>query len=218
MTTTDLPPYARVRQAKRARYDAPAVHAILDAGLVAHVGFIADGRPMVIPMAYGRDGDMLYIHGASTTRIIRDVAEGFPLCLTVSMVDGIVAARSAFHHSVNYRSVVVHGQAHHVTDPDGHDHALKVITEHLLPGRWAEVRPMLAKERKATGVLAMRIDTAATKTRTGGPVDDAADYDLPIWAGVIPVVTALGRPVDDNRVVEGPPCPPSLDAARPRFL
>ncbi|MCJ8355564.1 pyridoxamine 5'-phosphate oxidase family protein [Novacetimonas hansenii] len=158
------------------------------------------------------------MHGASTTRIIRDVAEGFPLCLTVSMVDGIVAARSAFHHSVNYRSVVMHGQAHHVTDPDGHDHALKVITEHLLPGRWAEVRPMLAKERKATGVLAMRIDTAAAKTRTGGPVDDAADYDLSIWAGVIPVVTALGRPADDNRVVEGTPCPPSLDAARHRFL
>lgn len=220
-----LPPYAVARQGRRARYDAASVHAILDAGLVAHVGFVADGRPMVIPMAYGRDGDTLFIHGATTTRIIRgvaedvaeDVAKDVQVCLTVTLIDGIVAARSAFHHSVNYRSVVVHGAARHVTDPAEHDHALRVITEHLLPGRWDEVRPMLAKERKATGVLAVRIAAASAKIRTGGPVDDDADYALPVWAGVLPVTTAIGRPIDDGRVAEDTPPPPSLAAARRKF-
>jgi nitroimidazol reductase NimA-like FMN-containing flavoprotein (pyridoxamine 5'-phosphate oxidase superfamily) len=213
----DLPRYAIARQQKRACYDAATVHAILDQGLVAHVGFVAADRPMVMPMAYGRDGDTLFIHGASTTRIIRGVEDGFPVCLTVTLVDGIVVARSAFHHSMNYRSVVVHGTARHVTDPAEHDHALRVITEHLLPGRWDEVRPMLAKERKATGVLALPIEAASAKVREGAPVDDEEDYALPVWAGVLPVTTAIGRPVDDNRLVDGTPLPASLAAARRRF-
>jgi nitroimidazol reductase NimA-like FMN-containing flavoprotein (pyridoxamine 5'-phosphate oxidase superfamily) len=214
---SDLPPYAIARQKKRARYDEESVHAILDHGLVAHVGFVAAERPMVIPMAYGRDGSTLFIHGASTTRIIKGVAEGCPVCLTVTLIDGIVAARSAFHHSMNYRSVVVHGNARHVTDAGEHEHALRVITEHLLPGRWDEVRPMLSKERKATGVLALTIDAASVKMRDGGPIDDDDDYGLPIWAGIVPVTTALGQAVDDNRNVEGTPFPDSLAAARRKF-
>lgn len=213
----DLPPYSVARQAKRALYDASTIHAILDAGLVAHVGFVVDGRPMTIPMAYGREGDTLYLHGANTTRIIKGIEEGFPVCVTVTLVDGIVVARSAFHHSMNYRSVLVHGEARHVTDADAHDRALKIITEHLLPGRWDEVRPVLLKERKATGVLAVPITAASAKVRQGGPIDDDADYTLPIWAGVIPVVTALGRPVDDNCVAAGAQLPQSLAAARQKF-
>ena len=213
-----LPPYAIARQQQRARYDEATVHAILDKGLVAHVGFVADGRPMVMPMAYGREGGTLFIHGASKTRIIRDNHAGVPVCVTVTLVDGIVAARSAFHHSVNYRSVVVHGEARPLTDPDEHDHALRVITEHLLPGRWQEVRPMLKKERKATGVLALAIDAASAKVRAGGPIDDDEDYALPIWAGVVPVTTALGQPVDDNRVPPEAPFPASLAAARRKFI
>jgi len=215
--SADLPRYAIARQQKRACYDTATVHAILDQGLVAHVGFVAADRPMVMPMAYGRDGDILFIHGASTTRIIRGVEDGFPACLTVTLVDGIVVARSAFHHSMNYRSAVVHGTARHVTDPAEHDHALRVITEHLLPGRWDEVRPMLAKERKATGVLALPIEAASAKVRDGAPVDDEEDYALPVWAGVLPVTSAIGHPVDDNRLVDGTPLPASLAAARRRF-
>jgi len=212
-----LPPYAIARQSKRALYDEPTIHAILDAGLVAHVGFTAQDRPMVMPMAYGRDGNTLFIHGASTTRIIKNIDEGFPVCITVTHVDGIVVARSAFHHSMNYRCAVIHGQARHITDPDEHDHALKIITEHLLPGRWNEVRPMLTKERKATGVLAVSMNAVSSKIRAAPPVDDAEDYALPIWAGVIPVTTALGRPLDDNRLAENTPLPASLEAARRKF-
>ena len=214
---TTPPPYAIARQKRRARYDEATIHAILDAGLVAHVGFIAGERPMVMPMAYGRDGDTLFIHGASTTRIIKDVRQGIPVCLTVTLVDGIVAARSAFHHSMNYRSVVVHGSARHVGDPHEHEHALRVITEHLLPGRWGEVRPILPKERKATGVLALSIEAASAKVRESGPIDEAADYALPIWAGVIPVTTALGRPIDDGRRAPETSIPASFAAARRKF-
>lgn len=214
--TPALPRYAIARQQRRACYDEATIHAILDQGLVAHVGFLAAERPMVMPMAYGRDGGTLFIHGASTTRIIRG-NPGFPVCLTVTLVDGIVVARSAFHHSMNYRSAVVHGTARPVTDLDEHDHALRVITEHLLPGRWDEVRPMLAKERKATVVLALPIEAASAKVRDGAPIDDDDDYVLPIWAGVLPVTTAVGRPVDDNRLVAGTPLPGSLAAARRRF-
>jgi uncharacterized protein len=216
--TDGLPSYAIARQSRRALYDEATVHAILDHGLVAHVGFLAAERPMVIPMVYGRDGDILYIHGASTTRIIKDVPEGLPVCLTVTHIDGIVAARSAFHHSMNFRSAVVHGRARHVTDLDERERAMKLITEHLLPGRYAEVRPMLAKERKATGVLALTIEAASAKVRNGSPVDDDEDYALPVWAGVIPITTALGQPIDDNRVPSTAPYPSSLEAARRKFI
>ncbi len=217
MPASTTPPYAIARQKRRARYDEATIYAILDAGLVAHVGFIASERPMVMPMAYGRDGDTLFIHGASTTRIIKEVPERMPVCLTVTLVDGIVAARSAFHHSMNYRSVVVHGSARPVDNPEEHEQALRVITEHLLPGRWDEVRPILPKERKATGVLALSIEAASVKVREGGPIDEATDYALPIWAGVIPVTTALGRPIDDGRRAPGTGIPASFAAARLKF-
>ena len=158
----------RAHNGKRARYDEKTIHDILDKGLVAHVGFIVGGRPVVMPMAYAREGDVLYLHGASKTRIVRATPQE-PVCVTVTLIDGLVAARSGFHHSVNYRSGVVHGTARAVTDADEHDHALQLITEHLLPGRYEEIRPMTAQERKATGVIALTIEAASAKVRDGGP-------------------------------------------------
>lgn len=214
---SDLPAYAVARQRKRARYDAATIQAILDRGIAAHVGFVADGRPMVIPMAYARDGDSLYIHGASTTRIIEGLADGDPVCLTVTLIDGIVAARSAFNHSVNYRSVVVHGAVRHVVDRDEHDRALRLITEHLLPGRWDEIRPMLEKERRATGVIALAIEAASAKVRTGGPIDDEGDYALGVWGGVLPLTPVFGAPESDGRGPASDRVPASLAAAVKKF-
>lgn len=210
---TAQPRFNRVRNAKRAAYDEAAVHAILDAGLVAHVGFVAEGRPMVIPMAYARGPGCLWLHGASKARIVR-LAAGAPVSATVTILDGIVAARSGMHHSVNYRSAVLHGHGRAVTDPDEFEAALQAVTEHLLPGRYAEVRTMTAQERKATGVFALTIEAASAKMRSGPPVDDPADHALGLWGGVVPVVTALGRGVPDAHTPEGLAEPPSVAAAR----
>ena len=207
------PRYARARKPKGPS-DAAAVHAILDAGLVAHVGFVAEDRPMVIPMAYARLGDALYLHGASKARIAR--LDGAAVCLTVTTLTGIVAARSGFHHSVNYRSAVVHGQARKVEGAEM-DAALDAITDHLLPGRSAEIRPMSAQERKATGVVAVDVLHMTAKTRTGPPVDDAADLDDGRWGGVLPITTGLGIGVADGYTPAGTPEPASLAAARRRF-
>jgi len=217
MTVLTPPPYAKARNAKRARYDEETIHAILDSGLVGHVGFIADGRPMVMPMAYARSGQTVYLHGASKARIVAMHADGDPLAMTVTLLDGIVAARSAFHHSVNYRSATVHGSARLVTDLGEIEEALKLTTEHLLPLRWGEVRPMLDKERKGTGVVALEIEAASAKVRQGAPVDDEDDHALPIWAGVIPVVTGLGAPVGDGKTPGAVPPPPSVHLARKKF-
>ena len=214
----NLPPYAIARQGKRAHYDEASVHAVLDQGLVGHLGFIADGRPMVIPLAYARLGSTLYLHGASKTRFVTLCRDASPLCLTVTLIDGIVAARSAFHHSVNYRSVVVHGVARSVDDADEHDRALQRITEHLLPGRIAEVRPISVKERKATGIVALEIEAASVKIRTGPPVDEPEDLTLGLWAGIVPVTTALGRGVPDNYSPDGAPEPASIAEARAKFI
>ncbi|NHN88077.1 pyridoxamine 5'-phosphate oxidase family protein [Acetobacter conturbans] len=208
------PDYARARQQKRVHYDEETIHDILDTGLMGHVGFSADDRPMVIPMAYARVGSTIYLHGASKTRIAR--LDGVPMCLTVTHLTGIVAARSAFHHSVNYRSAVVHGTARHV-DGEEFDTALNAITEHLLPGRIAEVRAMSALERKATGVVALDIEHASAKIRTGPPVDDEDDLDLGLWAGVIPITTALGTGVQDAHTPAEVGAPPSVTAARRKF-
>lgn len=208
------PDYARARQSKRVSYDEATIHDILDTGLVGHVGFIAENRPMVIPMAYARVGSTIYLHGASKTRIA--LLHDAPLSMTVTHLTGIVAARSAFHHSVNYRSAVVHGTARAVTGEE-FDQALNAITEHLLPGRIAELRPMSALERKATGVIALDIDHASAKIRTGPPVDDEDDLDLGLWGGVIPVVTALGTPVQDGHTPEDSILPASIPAARRKF-
>jgi uncharacterized protein len=213
---TIQPKFNKVRNARRAAYDTEAIHAILDAGLVGHVGFVAEGRPMVIPMAYARGETCLYLHGASKTRIVT-LGAGATLCLTVTLIDGIVVARSGFHHSVNYRSAVVHGHGRLVTDEAERDEALDAITEHLLPGRLAEIRPMNAQERKATGVLALEVEAASTKVRTGPPIEDEAHRALGLWGGVLPVVTALGRGVPDDATPPGLPEPASLAAARRRF-
>ncbi len=209
-----LPAYARARQPKRARYDEETIHGILDTGLVGHVGFVADGRPMVIPMAYARVGGTLYLHGASKTRVAR--LDAVPMCMTVTQLTGIVAARSGMHHSVNYRSAVVHGTAR-LVDGEEFDTALEAITDHLLPGRTAEIRPMTAQERKATGVVALDIDHASAKVRTGPPVDDEEDHALGLWAGVVPVTTALGTGVKDAYTPEGVAEPASITAARREF-
>jgi len=212
---TEIPKHAKVRVSKRAHYDRETVHAILDVGLVAHVGFVMDERPMVIPMAYSRDGDTLYIHGAKAARIIKK-NKSVPACLTVTHIDGLVVARSAFHHSVNYRSVVVHGQLRDVTDVDEKEKALVLVTNHLLPGRWDEVRPMNKKEFGATGVLALDIEAASAKIRTGPPVDDDEDYELPIWAGVLEASQSLGGvTVDPKNIADQEP--PSLELARRKF-
>lgn len=211
------PDYARARQPRRAHYDAASVHAILDTGLVGHVGFIADGRPMVMPMAYARHESTIYLHGASKTRIVALHEDGAPITMTVTQLDGIVAARSGFHHSMNYRAAVVHGHTRLVTGMDETELALKLVTEHLLPGRWDEVRPMLPKERKATGVLALEIEAASAKIRQGPPDDDAEDYALPIWAGVVPIVTATGQPIGDGLYPGELAAPASTARARQKF-
>lgn len=208
------PSYAKARQAKRAIYDEAVVHSILDEGLVGHVGFVDEGRPMVIPMAYARVGQVVYLHGASKTRIAR--LDGVPVCLEVTKLTGIVAARSGFNHSVNYQSAVVHGAARRVTG-DELDMALDAILDHLLPGRSGEVRPMSAQERKATGVVALDIEHAGAKVRTGPPVDDDEDLGLPIWAGVVPVTTTLGEGVRDGYTPGDLVEAGSVAAARKKF-
>ena len=212
---TDIPKHAKIRVNKRAHYDRETVHAILDCGLVAHVGFVMDGRPMVIPMAYARDGDTLYVHGAKAARIIKH-NKSVTACLTVTHIDGLVVARSAFHHSVNYRSAVIHGQLRDVTDPIEKEKALILVTNHLLPGRWDEVRPMNKKEFGATGVLALEIEAASAKIRTGPPVDDEADYQLPVWAGILPIQTKIGEAYDDGKI-GGAAYPQSLSLAKSKF-
>lgn len=193
------------RNAKRAAYDREVVHAILDEGLVAHVGFVADGQPFVIPMAYARVGETLYLHGAAAGRLMRALAGGVEACLTVTHLDGLVLARSAFHHSMNYRSVVVFGQASIVEDESAKRDALQALTEHLTPGRWEVARPPSAAEIAGTLVLALPITEASAKVRAGGPLDDEADYALPVWAGVVPLRLTMAAPVPDERLVEGIP-------------
>lgn len=217
MTPDPLPAFARARNAKRAHYDAATVHAILDTGLVGHLSFVAEGRPMTVPLAYARDGQRLYLHGASKTRFVKLCRDAAPLCFVVTNIDGIVAARSAFHHSVNYRCAIVHGHARAVDDANEHQHALRLITEHLLPGRYSEVRPDLPQEIKATGVVALEIEAASAKVRAGGPIDDETDVDLGLWGGVVPVVTGLGRGIADGYTPDGLAEPASLAAARRKF-
>ena len=210
-------PYSKVRVRNRAHYDRETIFSILDAGLVAHVGFVLDERPMVIPMIYARSGETLYIHGAKASRIIKKPAEQAPACLTVTHVDGIVVARSAFHHSMNYRSVVVHGHVHALSDADEKQQALIALTNHSLPGRWDEVRPMTDKEFRATGVLAFDIETASAKIRQGPPIDEEEDYALPIWAGVLPTHQVAASLEPDPRNLEGIEPPESVRMAIKQF-
>jgi nitroimidazol reductase NimA-like FMN-containing flavoprotein (pyridoxamine 5'-phosphate oxidase superfamily) len=207
VTTTPLPPPPEPpvpppsaastvrRTADRARYDEAAVHAVLDAGFVAHVG-IADGdEPTVIPMVYGRQGDRLLLHGSVASRLMRHGAVGFPVCVAVTHVDGLVLARSAFHHSVNYRSVVIRGVATRVTDPDALAEGFALLVEHATPGRSAEVRAPDRSETRQTLLLEVPLDDASVKVRTGPPIDEDADLDLPVWAGVVPLPVVPGPPI-----------------------
>lgn len=186
----------QVRRApERGTDDVEVVRAILDAGLVAHLGYVVDGRPVVIPTLYGRDGDALVLHGSAASRAMRHGAAGLPVCATITLVDGLVLARSAMHQSANYRSVVVHGDATEVTDADAKTAALRVLTEHVAPGRWAEIRPPDERELRATTVLRLPLTHAVAKVRAHGVVDDAEDLDRPVWAGVVPLTTTLGTPL-----------------------
>ena len=205
-------PLNKVRRPDRATYDKAAVHAVLDEGLVAHVGFIDYERPVVVPMVYGRVGDLFYLHGARAARFAKAMGAGVPVCVTVTLTDGIVVGRSAFHCSMNYRSVVLHGEARLVSDMAEAERALAAVTDHLLPGRWAESRPMIEKELRATAVLRVEIEAASLKARSGPPVDEPEDYELPIWAGVIPLRTAAGKPEDDGRLNDGVEIPASVQA------
>jgi hypothetical protein len=213
----DLPGYAKIRQMNRGSYDKDLAYEILDAGLVAHCGFIHEGRPMVIPMAYARIGNKIYIHGASTTRIIKDNEDGVPASLEVTLLDGLVFGRSAFHHSMNFRCAIVHGTARLVNGLEEKHSALAAITDHMAPGRWDECREMLPKELKGTGVLVLEAEHVSTKVRACGPVDDPVDIGTDLWAGVVPVATALGQPFTAADVPDGIKPPASIQAAKRKF-
>jgi nitroimidazol reductase NimA-like FMN-containing flavoprotein (pyridoxamine 5'-phosphate oxidase superfamily) len=187
----------------RGKYDAETVHKILDEGFVCHVGFVVDGQPFVIPTNYARVGDTVYLHGSSASRMLKTLAGGVQLCVTVTLVDGLVLARSAFHHSVNYRSVVMLGKATLVEDPDEKMRALEAFTEHIVRGRWKDIRPPTELELKATTVLVMPLEEVSAKVRVGPPKDDAEDYSLPIWAGVLPLHTTPSAPVNDPKLLPG---------------
>jgi uncharacterized protein len=198
------------RLPKRGKYDRETVHAILDAGFVCHVGFSVDGQPYVIPTNYGRSGEIVYLHGSAASRMLRTLSEGVPVSVTVTHVDGVVLARSAFHHSVNYRSVVILGTARLVEDPAEKMVALRVFTEHVMKGRWDDVRQPTEQELKATTVLALPLEEVSAKVRAGGPIDDEADYTLPVWAGVLPLETSVKEPVPDPQRKSDQPIPPYL--------
>ena len=195
------------RLKKRAVYDKAVVHAILDEGFICHVGFVVETQPYVIPTIYARHDETLYFHGAVASRTLKTVATGVDVCLTVTLMDGMVLARSAFHHSMNYRSVVVLGNARLVQDPEERMLALQVITDHAVPGRWDEVRGPNELEMKQTSVLALPLEEVSAKVRSGPPVDDDEDYSLPVWAGVVPIETHVTKPLDDGRVLPGVTAP-----------
>jgi uncharacterized protein len=202
------------RLPNRGSYDAEAIHAVLDAAFLAHVGFQVNGQPLVIPTLYGREVDKLYLHGSAASRMLRELEIGVPACVCVTIVDGLVLARSAFHHSMNYRSVVAFGTARKIEEPEQKTRALRIISEHLIAGRWDDVRKPTAKELKATAVLEFSIQEASAKIRTGPPVDDEEDYTLPVWAGVLPLRLEEQAPVPDPRLAEGAVVPQYVVRAR----
>lgn len=195
------------RLPKRGKYDAETVYKILDEAFVCHVGFVVDGQPYVIPTNFGRVGDTLYLHGSAASRMLRSLSAGIPVCVTVTLIDGLVLARSAFHHSVNYRSVVILGTAKLVEDPNEKMEALRLFTEHIMKGRWDEIRWPNEQEMKGTTVLSLKLEEVSAKVRVGGPVDDEEDYAMPVWAGVLPLAQTTGAPVPDERLKQGTPVP-----------
>jgi nitroimidazol reductase NimA-like FMN-containing flavoprotein (pyridoxamine 5'-phosphate oxidase superfamily) len=207
------PPTSRVRVKRlpeRGRYERPLIDEILDEALICHVGFVVDGQPYVIPTIHARDGDTLYLHGSNASRMLRSLKTAIPACVTASIVDGLVLARSVFHHSINYRSVVVLGEAGAVEDDAEKIRALRAVVEHVAPGRWEEARSPNAAELKQTTVLRMGLDEASAKVRTGPPKDEQEDLDLPVWAGELPMRLVASEARDD------PLLPPGV--VRPEWL
>lgn len=209
----------KVRQLREyAAYDKEIVHRVLDAGLVASVGFVQDGAPVVVPMIFGRDGETIYLHGARKARIIRLLEQTRQACINVTLLDGIVFARSTFNSSMNYRSATVFGAA---TLVNGHEEklaAMRVISEHTMPGRWEEVRDSHEREVKMTGVVAVKIEAASAKTTTGMPDDEDEDYDIPIWAGVLPIENRLTTLQSDDRLIDGVEPSDAVRALEDRLL
>jgi len=208
MTFTQTERTKLKRLPKRGRFDRETVYGILDEGFICHVGFAPEGQPFVIPTGYARVDDKLYIHGSQASRMLRTLSNGVDACVTVTIVDGLVLARSAFHHSMNYRSVVVFGRATLVEDQEEKSAALLALSEHIVRGRWADVRQPTEQELKLTTVLRLPLEEASAKIRTGPPLDDEEDYALPIWAGVVPLKLVAGEPVADPRLSEGIEAPP----------
>src|SRR5271169_1346738 len=205
---TPTPRTRVVREAHRGVYDRETAYRILDEGFLCHVGFVAEGQPYVIPTSYGRDGDVLYVHGSAASRMLRNLDQGVPVCITVTLLDGLVLARSVFNHSMNYRSVVILGTAMLVDDPREKVAALRALSEHILPQRWDDARQPSEKELKATSVLRIPIEEFSAKVRTGPPIDDEEDYSFPTWAGVIPLEMSVGAAIVDERCDR--PLPPYL--------
>lgn len=191
------------RLAKRANYERDAIEAILDEALICHVGFVVDGAPVVIPTIHTRIGETLYFHGSAASRMLRSLRDGVDACVTVTILDGLVMARSAFHHSMNYRSVVVMGKGREVSDREEKLRVLEALVEHVCAGRGRDARPPSEAELKQTLVIALPLTEASAKIRTGPAVDDDEDYTLPVWAGIIPLSLVPGAPLDDDRLLEG---------------
>ena len=205
----------RVRRVpKRGQYDKDTIYRILDEGLVCHVGLVEDGQPVVIPMNYARRDDTVILHGAPASRLLKYVQAGRPVCVTVTLLDGLVLARSVYHHSMNYRSAVVFGRGRLIEAEQEKLAALEVLTEHILPGRWQDARRPNRQELDATAVVSVAIETASAKVRTGPPADDEDDYQLPVWAGVLPIQQQALTPVNDPRLRRDIPLPSSISNYR----
>jgi hypothetical protein len=195
----------------RGQYDRDTVYAILDEGLLCHLGFVVDDQPYVIPSSYGRMGDFLYLHGSAASRTLRALGAGIDVCVTVTLADGLVLARSAFHHSFNYRSVLVFGTARPIDDRDDKIAALHSFVDHVVPDRWDSIRGPSDQELRATTVLSLALTEASAKVRTGPPLDDEEDYELPVWAGVVPLQSVWGPPVPDERLPKSIPIPARVE-------
>ncbi|MGA8430427.1 MAG: pyridoxamine 5'-phosphate oxidase family protein [Candidatus Sulfotelmatobacter sp.] len=197
---TPTPRTRVIREAERGVYDREVAYRILDEGFLCHVGFVVDGQPFVIPTSYGRKGESLYIHGSAASRMLRQMKDGVPVCITVTLLDGLVLARSVFNHSMNYRSVVIFGKATLVDDTAEKLEALRLLSEHIIPGRWDDARQPNERELKATSVLRVPIEEFSAKVRIGPPIDDEEDYSFPTWAGVVPLEMTVDTPIDDARL------------------
>ncbi len=215
-STTQTPRTTVVRSRERGRYEREAIHSIVDEALICHVGFSVDGQPYVLPTTHARIEDRLYVHGSMASRMLKNMKAGFPVCITMTLIDGLVLARSAFHHSMNYRSAVILGTAREVTDEEEKRAAFDALVNHVVAGRSADVRAADAQELKATSVLCVPIAEASAKVRQGPPIDAEEDYALKCWAGVLPLHLQPGQPIDDPRLELGTPVPPGVAGYRRR--